>query len=503
MKCDEEFVATGAYLYQIYSRGGHHTSSGNHCEGSALKAAFYRRKIDSGDSGIGAGFRKEICHAAYTTSPNNQGVVRNAVPWTSDDFYNRWVGIKHVIYNVVESGNTYSKQEMYIDRNVQDGSGNLSIQNNWALISTFIDRGGWCTSQSSYDADCDGCSYTRCQIITAPGGNTTSGSANFNRNLCAWRTDGVRWRFKFLTAREIDPTKPATGDPTPPPIDEPASAFDTFGVRKIFPTKTGGAEWFLAATPSSDSRFNANNASMTKNSDGSWKIQNNSNINLSAYQPNGYNPSLTQTSAQNHGQCALNGYMQDNRDWRNIEMTGYFRVTTESSSGSGELCWFARGGTHRDPQPWCEGSSMKAFLAMNGNSRFAKEQYHIAYHYTAPSNQLNQSLLSKWVGFKYVLYNRNISGQAVVKQEIYVDQNADNTWIKVDERNDAGAWGINGKTCGGFTDDQQILWGGPIATFRMDNFTNIDFKWLSVREIDGDAIAITPPDNQPPGSCGS
>ena len=184
-------------------------------------------------------------------------------------------------------------------------------------------------------------------------------------------------------------------------------------------------------------------------------------------------------------------------------MTGYFKVLTEASAGSGELCWFARGGTHRDPQPWCEGSSMKAFLATNGNSRFAKEQYHIAYHYTAPSNQLNQSLLSKWVGFKYVLYNRNISGQAVVKQEIYVDQNADNTWIKVDERNDAGGWGINGKTCNGFTDDQQIVWGGPIATFHMDNFTNIDFKWLSVREIDGDAIAIEPPPDQPGGSCGS
>jgi hypothetical protein len=195
--------------------------------------------------------------------------------------------------------------------------------------------------------------------------------------------------------------------------------------------------------------------------------------------------------------------MQDNRDWKNVEMTGYVRVISEGTGG-GEFCWFARGGEHRDPQPYCSGSSMKGFLlATNGSTRFAKEQYHIAYNYTATSNQLNQSLVSKWVGFKYVLYNRNISGEPVVKQEIYIDPNESNTWTKVDERSDAGGWGISGKTCGGFTDDQQIVWGGPLATFRMDNFSNVDFKWLSVREIDGDAIAIDPPGEQPGGSCGS
>ena len=32
--------------------------------------------------------------------------------------------------------------------------------------------------------------------------------------------------------------------------------------------------------------------------------------------------------------------------------------------------------------------------------------------------------------------------------------------------------------------DQLITWGGPIATFRWDNATHVDFKNFSVREIE-------------------
>jgi len=28
-----------------------------------------------------------------------------------------------------------------------------------------------------------------------------------------------------------------------------------------------------------------------------------------------------------------------------------------------------------------------------------------------------------------------------------------------------------------------ITWGGPIATFRWDSAEDVDFRWLSVREI--------------------
>jgi hypothetical protein len=54
--------------------------------------------------------------------------------------------------------------------------------------------------------------------------------------------------------------------------------------------------------------------------------------------------------------------------------------------------------------------------------------------------------------------------------------------VKVDENVDRGGWGTEGGACG-CTPDQIISWGGPITTFRWDTATDVDFKYLSVREI--------------------
>ena len=48
---------------------------------------------------------------------------------------------------------------------------------------------------------------------------------------------------------------------------------------------------------------------------------------------------------------------------------------------------------------------------------------------------------------------------------------------------DAGDWGGDHSNCGG-TNGMPITWGGPLATFRWDSASDVDFKWLSVREID-------------------
>jgi hypothetical protein len=52
---------------------------------------------------------------------------------------------------------------------------------------------------------------------------------------------------------------------------------------------------------------------------------------------------------------------------------------------------------------------------------------------------------------------------------------------------DRGGWGTEGTECGG-APDQIISWGGPITTFRWDTATDVDFKYLSVREIAPSAI---------------
>jgi hypothetical protein len=503
MKAEVEYgQASGALLFQEYVRGGHHTRD-RHCEGSTLKMAISRRKRNASDVGIAGYARKEVCHSAYC---DNRAVVGNAIPWDSTDFFNRWVGMKIVVYNYVSGGNTYTTQELYLDRDVQDGSGNLNAQNNWVLITANNDTGGWQPNQSTFDSECGSCGYPIDRIITMAGGDTRSSSANYNRNLAAWRTDEFRWRWKYLTVRQIDPSRPASGEIPPPPDTDPASAFDSFGVRKVYPTKTGGNEWYAASTITSDSRFSGRPAlTITKNSDNiSYNVTIPSPYTLTYYvaQQNGYDPARTEAGAANHAQCANNGYMQDSADWRNFEMQVYVKVDLTAPNVNGEIILFGRGGDHKSPEPYCAGSSMKGYLMTNGETRFAKEQYHVFYNYTNTQNQVNQSIVGKWIGLKYVCYNRSVGGSGAVKQELYIDSNNNNTWAKIDENSDIDGWGSGGLQCKGNTADFRISWGGPLAGFRFDNIAELNFKWMSVREIDGNAIPVQPPDAQPPGSCG-
>ena len=57
------------------------------------------------------------------------------------------------------------------------------------------------------------------------------------------------------------------------------------------------------------------------------------------------------------------------------------------------------------------------------------------------------------------------------------------TWKKVYDVTDTGQLGGDTRHCGGSVDGMPLTWGGPIATFRWDSTTDVDFKWLSVREL--------------------
>jgi hypothetical protein len=176
-------------LLQMYTRGGHHTSS-DPCLGSAYKARLY------GDGR--ASFTKEVTHPAYA---GNRAIIDvSDIPLEG-----RWVGFKFAIYNFVENGKTYVRMESYIDDDVTDANGNLVIGNNWKLASVYEDRGGWSTADTDFTADCTPMSVDntgqyrqRDEILNMPGGTAT-------QNIAAWRTDGTTWDFKYLSVREIQP----------------------------------------------------------------------------------------------------------------------------------------------------------------------------------------------------------------------------------------------------------------------------------------------------------
>ena len=264
----------------------------------------------------------------------------------------------------------------------------------------------------------------------------------------------------------------STTTTTPPP--PPSGSNDVFGVKMLYPTKSAGEAWAMNMnTATSDSRFNPQNT-ITKNSDGSWKMTS-SKVRMNVYTSSGYHPERITT--YNQAALATKGYMQDAKDWKNVEITGFVKVNAASSDN---FAWYARGGRHTDSNAGCEGTSYKGDLFYDGRGRFAKEQQHADGYSFTSLTQATGSLFGKWTGFKTVMYN-NAQGNVVLQN--WVNENADGvTWKKVNERIDSTGFGSDGDMCGG-TPDQKITWGGPIATFRWDSASNVDFKWLSVREI--------------------
>lgn len=85
------------------------------------------------------------------------------------------------------------------------------------------------------------------------------------------------------------------------------------------------------------------------------------------------------------------------------------------------------------------------------------------------------------VGIKLVAYN--INEEVAVKLELWIDNNADNNWVKVAETIDGGGWSndMAAFSCGIAND--YIIEPQPRAMFRVDN-ASFEFKNLSVRELD-------------------
>jgi hypothetical protein len=252
---------------------------------------------------------------------------------------------------------------------------------------------------------------------------------------------------------------------------------DKFGIRKIYPTRSGGELWLMNMNnPTSDTRSDP--PSMTKNSDGSWKVTS-TKVRYGVFTSSGYDPSKITTL--NHASLAQKGYMQSSNDWKNFEMTGYVKVITGQSGEN--FAWYGRGGRHTgDGYPeGCEGSAYKGDLYYDGRTRFAKEQWHVSYVFS-PHKQPMASIEDRWVGFKTIIWNTIQNGNTVVKMQMWLDKNNNNNWVKVDERVDSGGWGDEGGECGG-APAQRITWGGPIATFRWDGATDVNIKNFSVREI--------------------
>jgi hypothetical protein len=268
----------------------------------------------------------------------------------------------------------------------------------------------------------------------------------------------------------------------------PVEGKDLFGIDEIYQTREGGREWYVdMENPFSDDLFSSSfERNITRQEDGSWRIS---------------GPAVR-----------LNVGTPSNAEiWKNVEITGYAKVIDsfslaaakdtaadddsyregEEKDFASDLEWRARGARHNYEHP-CDGTSYTGTIDIDGNVRWKKEIWHTGGYTDARAvEKVTDSIISKWIGWKVVMYNinNNNNNSTAVKLESYLDDKNNNEWRKVTDLVDDGGWYANSSDKEFYSancdrpKDYIITNGGPIVTFRSDN-TIWDFKNLSVREID-------------------
>lgn len=264
---------------------------------------------------------------------------------------------------------------------------------------------------------------------------------------------------------------------------------DIFRVRKIYPDSVRNPMFWRITSNDKDPRMNieGNLKKFTKNNDVYSFEEGNDVGRINVYTNAKYYPTLIE---KNHSLCAAKGYMMSKVDWKNVEATAYINLISNSSNPENAFYISARGGKHNRNGPDCEGFAYMGIVYYDGEITFAKEQYHENLYYLDASEiQSLGSMNNMWLGVKFIIYNdvtddpdKNDNPDVVL--ELWLDIDNSNNWKKVFSYKDSKGWGKMGLTCNGLTDDQKGTWGGPVVSFGWDNCESIQFKSMSVREID-------------------
>jgi hypothetical protein len=279
---------------------------------------------------------------------------------------------------------------------------------------------------------------------------------------------------------------------------------DVFGINKMYADDKSGqvSNWVMDMdNPGSDPRGNNPETSsfipnFHRNSDGSWNISK-TEVRWAITQDNGYNESKLCTNSKT---CAQQGFMQDNKDWKDIEMTAYYRINQCSSNDHNGKCHIEhvmrgqRSTTSNDPVGIC-GCAKGCSDNYHGNSypqsgrqKWEKDLFHTS-GYSKDVNGVNNNAATRkwddgtWIGIKTVCYNLT---DGSVMLEHWTDENANNQWKKTHSFKDHGQWTPRGGigNCGAGQEPIPITWGGPLTVFRSDNIKSYDIKWASIRSID-------------------
>lgn len=240
---------------------------------------------------------------------------------------------------------------------------------------------------------------------------------------------------------------------------------DEFGIEKLYPTD--------------DETWKMDEDDPKKGTDGdnSFQFGTDKNIEDLDYEGNGVWKMDVTTGSEKHG-TRMHIYRPDGEDWKNVEMTGYFKVL----EGDDQITMIARHGPSYHDNGGCEAMGYYAMVNMDGDAYFKKKLHHENGGYSdrvAVAEGAVEDPEDEWIGLKFVVYN---TGDDEVKLELYGDE-GDNDWELLTEYTDDGDLEVNERDCDR-SRDHVIDDAQPRVSYRVDN-SEFEFKNLSVREIDG------------------